>query len=66
MNQQHPQLNGTQSIELEIVNARVHLLNEGRLYKMDLTKKDVLTSCSFITLRADTDAVAYIYATGHQ
>ncbi len=66
MNQQHPQLNGTQSIELEIVNARVHLLNEGGLYKMDRTKKYVLTSCSFITSRADTDAVAYIYATGHQ
>ncbi len=44
----------------------MHLLNEGGLYKMDWTKKDVLTSCSFITSQADTDAVAYIYATGHQ
>ncbi len=66
MNQRHPQLNGTKRVELEIVYARVHLLNEGGLYKMDQTKKDVLTSCSFITSRADTDAVASINATGHQ
>ncbi len=45
------------SVELEIVYARVHLLNEGRLYKIDQTKKKLLTSCSFITSRADTDAV---------
>ncbi len=39
VNQQHPQLNGTKSVELEIVYAAwVHLLNEGRL-KMDQTKK---------------------------
>ncbi len=31
---------------------------------MDQTKK-LLTSCSFITSRADTDAVGYINATGH-
>ncbi len=41
MNQQHPQLNGTKSVKLEIVYVRVHLLNEGRLYKMDETKKEV-------------------------
>ncbi len=57
VNQQHPQLNGTKSVELEIGYARVHLLNEGGLYKMDQTKKDVLTSCSFITSRDYTDAV---------
>ncbi len=39
MNQQHPHLNGTKSVELEIVYVRVHLLNEGGLYKMDQTKK---------------------------
>ncbi len=39
MNQKHPQLNGTKSVELEIVYARVHLLNEGGLYKMDQTIK---------------------------
>ncbi len=66
LDQQHPQLNGTKSVELEIVYARVHLLNEGGLYKMDQTKTDVLTSCSFITSRAHTDAVAYINAMGHQ
>ncbi len=43
----------------------LHLLNKGRLYKMD-KKKDALTSCSFIKSRADTDAVAYINATGNQ
>ncbi len=63
MNQQHPQLNGTKSVEL--VYARVHLLNQGGLYKKDQTKK-LLTSCSFITSHADTDAVGYINATGHQ
>ncbi len=63
VNQQHPQLNGTKRVELEIVYARVHLLNEGGLYKIDQTKKDVLTSCSFITSRADTDALANINAT---
>ncbi len=56
-NQQHPQLNGTKSVELDIVYARVHLLNEGGLYKMDQSKKNVLTSWSFITSRSDTDAV---------
>ncbi len=66
VNQQHPQLIDTKSVALEIVYARVHLLNEGGLYKMDQTKKYVLTSCSFITSRADTDAVAYINAAGHQ
>ncbi len=35
VNQLHPQLNGTKSVELEIVYALVHLLNEGGLYKMD-------------------------------
>ncbi len=64
MNQQPPQLNNTKSVEL-IIYARVHLLNESRLYKMDQTKK-LLTSCSFITSRADTDAVGYINARGHQ
>ncbi len=44
----------------------MHLLNEGGLYKMDKTKKDVLTSCRFITSRTDTDSVAYINTTGHQ
>ncbi len=39
VNQQHPQLNGTKSVELEIVYARVHLLNEGQLYQMDQYKK---------------------------
>ncbi len=29
-------------------------------------KKDASTSCSFIKSRADTDAVAYINATGNQ
>ncbi len=59
MNQQHPHLNGTKSVELEIVYVRVHLLNEGGLYKMDQTKKKtLLTSCSFITSRADTDTDA--------
>ncbi len=38
VNQQHPQLNGTKRVELEIVYARVHFLNEGGLYKMDQTK----------------------------
>ncbi len=56
MNQQHPQLNGTKSVELEIGYARVHLLNEGGLYKMD-KKKDVLTSYSFITSRDYTDTI---------
>ncbi len=33
-------------------------MNEGGLYKMDqIIKKKLLTSCSFITSRADTDAV---------
>ncbi len=36
VNQQHPQLNGTKS-----VYARLHLLNEGRLYKMDQTKINI-------------------------
>ncbi len=63
MNQQHSQLNGAKSVELEIVYARVHLLNEGGLYKMDQTKT-LLTNCSFITC-VDTDAVGYINATGH-
>ncbi len=44
---------------------RVHLLNEGGLYEMDQTKK-VLTSCSFITSRADTDAVDCINTMRHQ
>ncbi len=57
VNQQHPQLNGTKSVELEIVYEQVHLLNEGALYKMDQSKKKILTSCSFITSRADTDVV---------
>ncbi len=35
LNQQHPQLNGTKRVKFEIVYARVHLLNEGELYKMD-------------------------------
>ncbi len=61
MNQQ---LNGTKSVELQIVYVRVHLLNEGGLYKMDQTKK-VLTSCSFIASRADTDAVGYINTMRH-
>ncbi len=65
MNQQHSQLNGTKNVELEIVYARVHLLNEDGLYKMDQTKT-LLTNCSFITSRVDTDAVGYINATGHQ
>ncbi len=38
VNQQHPQLNGTKSVELEIVYARVHMLNESGLYKMDFKK----------------------------
>ncbi len=38
MNLQHPQLNGTKSVDLDIVYARVHLLNEGGLYKIDQTK----------------------------
>ncbi len=54
MNQRHTQLNGTKRVELEIVYARVHLLNEGGLHKMDPKKKNVLTSCSFITSRTDT------------
>ncbi len=56
MNQQQPQLNGTKSVEFEIVYARVHLLNEIGLYKMDQTKK-LLMNCSFITSCADKDAV---------
>ncbi len=55
MNQQQPQLNGTKS-EFEIVYARVHLLNEIGLYKIDQTK-ELLMTCSFITSRADKDAV---------
>ncbi len=39
MNQQHPQLNGTKIVALEIVYARVHLLNECGLYKMIKQKK---------------------------
>ncbi len=38
MNQQHAQLNGAKHVELEIVYARVHLLDEGGLYKMDKKK----------------------------
>ncbi len=38
VNLQHPQVNGTKSVELDIVYARVHLLNEGGLYKIDQTK----------------------------
>ncbi len=51
MNQQQPQLNETKR-----VYARVHLLNEGGLYKMD-QNKTLLMSCSFITSRADTNAI---------
>ncbi len=43
----------TKSVELEIVNARVHLLNKGGLYKINQTKKYVLTSwhrCSSLLL----------------
>ncbi len=50
-------MNGTKSVELEIVYVRVHLLNEGGLYKMDQKNIYILTSCSFITSHADTDAV---------
>ncbi len=39
VNQQHPQLNGTKIVALEIVYARVHLLNECGLYKMIKQKK---------------------------
>ncbi len=46
MNQQHPQLNGTKSVELEIVYARVHLLNEGGFYKMD-KKKIIINELQF-------------------
>ncbi len=35
MNSQHPQLNGTKIVELEVVYMRVHLLNEGGLFKME-------------------------------
>ncbi len=44
-------------LNLKIVYARVHLLNEGGLYKMDLKKNFSLHGCSFITLRANTDAL---------
>ncbi len=59
MNQQHTQLNGAKHVELEIVYARVHLLDEGGLYKMDKKKINELQfyyithghRCSKLTLR---------------
>ncbi len=41
-------------LNLKILYAWVHLLNEGGLNGL---KKTLLTSCSFITSRANTDAV---------
>ncbi len=47
VNPQHSQLNGTKSVELEIVYAQVHLLNEGRLYKMDQKKTKNINEMQF-------------------
>ncbi len=40
-------LNGTKSVELDIVYARVHLLNEGGLYKIYQTKKKIINELQF-------------------
>ncbi len=64
VNLQHPQLNGTKSVELEIVYARVHLLNEGGLHKMDQTKQKKLRAA--VLLHHALTQMQYINTTGHQ